>query len=212
MKGITFGNYHSFDDLSLLLTSKEIGSPIVKTKEIDIPGGDGTLDLTDFFGEERFENVTHRFQFSTIVPQSSFLSVFSNVKNKIHGKKLRVILDDDPYFYYVGRCFVSSFTDEKKVGKIDVECVCEPWKYKKNETVAENVISGSGTVTLTNGRKRTVPTIKTTAPFTIAFLDNTFSVNAGTTIIPEIELSEGDNTVTVTGTGTITFTYQEGDL
>nr|DAM44167.1 MAG TPA: hypothetical protein [Caudoviricetes sp.] len=31
MNGITFGNYHSYDDLHLILASKEIGAPTVKT-------------------------------------------------------------------------------------------------------------------------------------------------------------------------------------
>lgn len=130
MKGITFGSYHSYDDFNLLLVSKEVGSPSVKVKEIDIPGADGSLDLTDFFGEAKYENVTHKFQFRTIVPQVQFLSLYSTIKNAIHGKKLRVVLDDDPSFYYVGRCFVSSWTNEKNIGIVAVECVCEPYKYR----------------------------------------------------------------------------------
>lgn len=48
MKGITFGTYHSYDDFNLLLTSKEVAAPKVKTIEIDVPGADGALDLTEF--------------------------------------------------------------------------------------------------------------------------------------------------------------------
>ena len=38
MKGITFGSYHSYNDLKLLLNNKEIGSPAVKVEKIDIEG------------------------------------------------------------------------------------------------------------------------------------------------------------------------------
>ena len=79
MKGITFGNLHSYNDLKLILESKEIGSPGVKENKVDIPGADGSLDLTDFFGEPKYEDVTHKFSFSTIVPQTQFLSLFSTV-------------------------------------------------------------------------------------------------------------------------------------
>lgn len=41
MKGITFGNLHTYDDLQLILTTKEIGAPAVKSKKIDIEGADG---------------------------------------------------------------------------------------------------------------------------------------------------------------------------
>ena len=212
MKGITFGNLHSHRDLNLILASKEIGSPAVKERKIDIEGGDGSLDLTDFFGEAKFENVTHKFQFSTIIPKAQFLSAFTTVKNALHGKKMRIILDDDPLFYYLGRIHVSSFTNEKNVGSISIECDCEPFKYKLQPTSRKVTVNGTQAIILTNGRKRAVPEITTTASMTIVFDSWSVSRNAGTFIIPELELKEGENTVTVIGTGAITFTWQEGDL
>ena len=213
MKGITFGIYHSYDDLNLILISKEIGSPTVKERKIDIEGADGALDLTDFFGEPKYENVTHKFEFQTIIPQAQFLSLFSSVKNALHGKKMRIILDGDPLFYYLGRLKVSSFTNEKNVGTISIECDCEPYKYKLAKTVVSVAVAGSATtIKLNNGRKRAVPEITTTASMTIAFDGWSVSRSAGTFVIPELELVEGENFVTVTGTGKITFTWQEGDL
>lgn len=212
MKGITFGSLHSYNDLKLLLTSKEIGSPAVKIRKVDIEGADSALDLTDFFGEPKYEDVTHKFNFSTIVPQAQFLTWFSTVKNALHGKKLRIILDDDPLFYYMGRISVSSFTNEKNIGMISIECDCEPYKYKLEKTVVTATVADSATVVLTNGRKHAVPEIKTTASMTISFGGNTWATAAGTFTLPELELVEGENTVKVTGTGTITFTWQEGDL
>lgn len=215
MKGVTFGNLHSYDDLKLLLNSKEIGSPEVKIRKIDIEGADSSLDLTDFFGEAKFENVTHKFQFSTIVPQAQFLSLFSTVKNALHGKKMRVILDDDPLFYYMGRCSVSSFTSEKNVGMVSVECDCEPYKYKLAKTVVKATVANSATVTLTNGRKRAVPevTIATDSSIRIEYQGvNIWDLGSGSYTLPELELVEGANEIKLTGTGTVTFTYQEAGL
>lgn len=132
MKGITFGEYHSYTDLHLILKKKEIGSPAVKTKKIEIEGADSYLDLTDFFGEPKYDNVRHKFDFSTI--ESDSLSLFSNVKNKLHGKKVRIILDDDPAFFYVGRLSVSGYTNEKGIGALTIEADCEPYKYKTQST------------------------------------------------------------------------------
>lgn len=212
MKGIRFGDMHSYDDLKMILNSKEMGAPAVKSKKLDIEGADSSLDLTDFFGEPKYEDVTHKFQFSTIVPYSEFMKLYSSIKNAIHGKKMRVILDDDPLFYWMGRCYVSSFTNEKNIGLIDVECDCEPYKYKIVKTVVTQAVSGTQVITLTNGRKRAVPMITTTAPMTIEYGGGTWTNSAGTYTIPELELTHGVNTVTVTGTGTITFTWQEGEL
>lgn len=213
MKGLTFGDLHSFRDLKLILQpGKEIASPAVKVKKIDIEGADSALDYTDFFGEPKYEDMTHKFNFATIVPESEFLSLFSIVKNALHGKKMRIILDDDPLFYYVGRPHVSQFTNDRNIGIIHIEVECEPYKYKVAKTVVSKAVSGTTAITLTNSRKRAVPSITTTATMTIAFGNFSRSVSAGTFTIPELELVEGANTVTVTGTGTITFTWQEGSL
>lgn len=215
MKGITFGKYHSYNDLRLIMTSKEIGSPEVKVMKIPIEGADSALDLTDFFGEPKYDDVTHKFEFETIVPKSEFLTQFSTVKNAIHGKRERIILDDDPSFFYIGRCYVSSFTNEKNVGKIKVECDCEPYKYKLVRTQMSFAVDGTQTITLTNGRKRALPevTIETEGTLNIVYQwDHIWDLGSGSFTLPELELLEGDNVVTVTGTGVITFTWQEGDL
>ena len=212
MKGVQFGAYHSYDDLQLILTSKQLGSPAVKENKIDIPGADSALDLTDFFGEPKYNDTVHKFEFSTMVPHKEFPTLFSRIKNAIHGKRLRIILDDDPAFFYWGRCNVSAFTSAKGIGTVSVECDCEPYKYKVNKTVVSATVSGTQAITLTNSRKRAVPEITTTATMTIAFDGGSATTNAGTFTIPELELVEGENVITVTGTGTITFTWQEGDM
>ena len=215
MKEITFGTLHSYDDLNLILKSKEIGSPAVKEKKIDIEGADGALDLTDFFGEAKFENVTHKFEFSTIVPPVQFLSLFSTVKNALHGKKMRIILGDDPLFYYMGRLKVSSFTNEKNIGMVSIEADCEPYKFKLEKTVQSFTVNGTQVITLTNGRKRAVPEVEIQSDSSLNIVyqaGNVWDLGSGSYTLPELELVEGENQVTVTGTGTITFTYQEADL
>jgi phage-related protein len=212
MKGVSFLGFHSYRDFHLLLTAKEIGAPEVKRQTIDIAGADGELDFTDYFGEPKYTNAQHRFEFESIQPRNEQLSQFAEVKNKIHGKKGRIVLDDDPSFFYVGRCSVSKYTNEKGIGRISVECDCEPYKYKVQPTIMSVTIDGTQTITLTNARKRAVPTITTTADMTISFGEGMWTNRAGTYIIPELELVEGENLVAVTGKGTITFTWQEGDL
>ena len=212
MEGITFGEVHSYRDLKLLLAKKEMGSPAVKTNEVDIPGADGKLDMTDFFGEPKYDNVTHKFDFITQEEREQFPLQFAVIKNAIHGKKVRIVLDDDPTFYYLGRCHVSGFKNEKGAGAVSVDCDCEPYKYKMDKTVVTKAVNGTEAIMLTNARKRAVPTITTTAAMTIAFGGGTWTNSAGTYTIPELELVEGANAVTVTGTGTVTFAWQEGEL
>ena len=216
MKGITFGNYHSYRDLGLILQpGKEIGSPEVKKKLLDIEGADSALDYTDFFGEPKYENARHKFTFSTLVPHAEFPLYFSRIKNALHGNKMRIILDDEPSYYYVGRVYVQPGTVDKGIGKITIECDCEPYKYKVNETVITKAVNGATPITLTNGKKHAVPRVKieTDTSLNIVYKSvNVWDLGSGVFTLPELELVEGDNLVTVTGTGTITFTWREGDL
>lgn len=215
MKGITFGTTHTYRDLGLILGKKEIGSPSVKKNEVDIPGADGVLDMTEYHGEPKYENVKHKFEFSALVSPDDSLALFSRVKNALHGKKYRIILDDDPAFYYVGRCHVSSYTDEKGIGKLNIECDCEPYKYKLNKTTVTRAIDGTQTITLTNGRKRAVPEITITTDSTLNVVYqvvNIWDLGSGSYTLPDLELVEGENNVTVTGVGNITFSWQEAML
>lgn len=187
----------------------------MKKKELEIEGADGSIDYTDFFGRPNFGNVTHKFTFSSIVPRSEHLSLFTQIKNALHGQKLRIILDDDPGFYYVGRCYVSPYTNEKGTAIISVECECEPYKYKLRPTIKSVAVNGAEVITLTNGRKRAVPeiTIATETSLNIVYQTvNVWDLGSGSYTLPDLELAAGENQVTVTGTGSITFTWQEGDL
>ena len=215
MKGITFGNYHSYDAFQLILSSKTIGTPSPKTETIDIPGGDGVLDMTEYFGEPKYGNRKLSFEFSSVVIPEDFMSLFSMVQNALHGKKMNITLDDDPGWYYTGRISVSEWKADKNIGKLTIDCDCEPYKHQISPTVITKAISGTSTIYLENGRKRVVPEVKVTSSsgLTVTFgSGSVWTLTSGSYLLPELELVEGANDVTVTGVGNITFTWQEGDL
>lgn len=155
MKGVKFGEYHSFNDLHLILSQKTIGTPKAKTESIDIPGADGVLDLTEFFGEVKYNNRKLSFEFSTLVPQSQFMDLFSIVQNALHGKKMDITLDADPEWYYTGRISVSEWKADKNIGKLTIDCDCEPFKHRtKSQTVnlaGRNLINLDAGVATTEG-------------------------------------------------------------
>lgn len=212
MKGITFGSLHSFNNLHLILSQKTIGTPSPKREVIDVPGGDGVLDLTEFFGAVKYNNRQLSFEFSTMVPQSQFMSLFSEVQNALHGKKMNIILDDDPEWFYVGRITVSEWKAEKNIGKLTIDCDCEPFKQSIYTTTVTKAVSSNATISLASDKMPTVPTITTTAEFLISYGGYNDVYPAGTFTIPELELWEGNNQVYVEGNGTISFTYRKGRL
>lgn len=217
MKKVQFGNYNSFDDFSLILSSIKIESPAPKTKTIDVEGGDGVLDLSELFGRLSYKNRKIQMQFTVYnVSYAQLTDLYTDIQNKIQGQKLNITISDDPDYYYVGRLTISAFTTTQNVGKINIDCDCEPYKYKKGITIVSQAVSGTATVNLKNLKKRVVPTIKTNASMTFEYTvgGTTYrgTHSAGEFMLPTLELTEGDNLVTITGTGNVTLSYQEGGL
>lgn len=211
MKGITFGSYHSYNDLHLILTRKEIGDAVPKTKTVEIEGADGVLDYTEYFGDVKYNNRTLKFDFTCI--ENNLLEVYSDIQDKLNGQKVHITLDEDDDYYYIGRLSVSAYTNEKNIATISISCDCDPYKYKQNETTVSRTLTGTATtVNLSNSRKKVSPKITANSSFTIVYEGNTYSISSGVTTLYEIVLDEGTNQLTVTGTGTISFEYQEGRL
>ena len=212
MKGVKFDDYHSYIDFGLILSSYSIGDAKPKTELIDIPGSDGSLDLSEYFGDVKYKNRKLSFTFSVIGRPSEFLQNYSHLQNIINGRKMKIVLDDDPEFYHVGRVTVDEWKSKPRVGSITIDCDCEPYKYKLHETVVVNKISGSGTVIYENLRKWVAPVFAVTAPVTITFGGTSVELDTGEYTVPAIEFKQGQNIVTYNGNALVTVKYQEGGL
>ena len=211
MKGISFDDIHSFEDLNLVLSDVNIPPATAKTNFVDIPGGNGSVDLTEALGEVKFNDRECTFTF-TVFPWDNFEEKKREVSNLLNGKRCKITLDKDPDFYWDGRCAVSEYESDRNIHKIVVVAIVAPYKLKPEKT---KVIfpAGNGVVrTLLNGRKTVVPTITNTADAIIFFNGTQYDVSAGIHKILNIALTEGKNEVTVYSTEEVQFVYQEGDL
>ena len=128
--GVKFGDKHSIDDWDLLMTNKSIPDAEPKTKEVDIEGANGKLDLTEWTGEVLFNNRTLTFTFDIFDSPSNWWPLKRKISNYLHGKKLKIVLDQDEDYYYYGRCKVTDFSNETTVAHITIECDCDPFIYK----------------------------------------------------------------------------------
>ena len=214
MKGILFDTFHSFDNFALILTSKTIGQPVVKTEYVEVLGADGQLDLTEAFGEVKYLNRKLTFVFSIFEDANEWAAAYSRVLNNLHGKKMKIVLDDDPNFYYIGRVNVSDYISAKRIGNITIEVDAEPYKYKQILTIVTNTVSGTLTVNYPNLRKSVVPKFVTNSQVQIVYNNgNSYTISgSGTHVIPNIIFKQGINTLTFNGNATVTVQYQEGDL
>lgn len=231
MIGVTIGEKHSYDDWGLILSSKTISPPVPKTNNVSVPLMDGTIDLTEILTEDiKYEDRNLKFTFSVVDKRKSWAEKISEIENYIHGKRMKIVCDDDPAFYYIGRVSVDNWNSDSRVGKLVVNCTVEPFKYDIlssavdwewdifdfdqgiiNET-GELIVDGTRTITLICRRKRMFPIFTASAAMTVKFDGVTYNLPAGSNKIYDIFLCEGENELTFTGNGTVSIDYIGGSL
>lgn len=211
MNSVYFGERNSYIDFNLILRPKERPFPTPKTNYVSIDGADGDLDLTTVLtGDVKYENISYSLEFYLKDNRVDWETTLLELSTYLHGKKMPLTFSDDPDYYYVGRYTLNPLTSDKNVGLLSIDCILEPYRLKKVETI--KTITGTGTLTLSNLRKWVMPTITSTGNMEFTFEGKSFVVN-GTLQSPDIILKEGTNTIEVTsGTGTLTVTYREGKL
>lgn len=209
---ITFGE-HEQEEFGLLPKQVIISPPEVKTYLVSVPGRSGSLDFTEALTDGQ---VVYNDRLLTIImycfaDEEQLPKMESACKNALHGKKMNIVMDCDPGYYYRGRLSVD-WMSEDTIDIATITATCDPYKYKRAPTVKEFDVSGSLSVTLPNDRMPVVPTVTTDAEMTIVYGENTLVFPAGTRRAPVLLLTEGQNTLSLTGNGHIKFEYQEGAL
>ena len=193
---------HSYLDFGVILTEQNIGLPSPKTYTVNIEGMDGALDLSECFGEMKYENRTIKFTCESIDKITDWQAKMIKISSFLHGQKMKITTWSDPNFYYVGRCQIDEYNSNSKLGKIVISCDCEPFKYKQNITTF-NLVEGSNTVQ--NSRMTVYADLINEAEITI----NGKTYNAGAHL-RTIKLTSGTNNLNSSGSATLIF--QEGEI
>lgn len=230
---ITIGDKNTWDDWHLIPKSRPvINPPPVKTHFVDVPGGDGILDLsTALTGRTLFGNRTGSLEFYVENGFRDWSIMYSEVMRCIHGKKLKAILEDDPAYYYEGRFSVSEWRSEAQRSTIVIDYDLFPYKKEVHATdedwiwdtfnfetgVIRNyrnlTVSGTLDVILTGYEWPSVPVITTSANgMSVDFGGKNYPLTAGNNVISGIIIQNGENTLKFHGSGTITIKYTGGRL
>ena len=213
MSDIRFGTKWAHADYGLIVAPYAIPMPEPQTNFVEIPGRDGALDLSEAFGTVRYAD---RIIPLTMYARAPFDSMISAFAAEVHGRRMDVIFDRDPTFYYDARVTLEDVERHAGYCELSLKCRARPYKLEHFETTITVLPTGSATVTLTNTRMPVVPTItvsvEMTLTFTISEKDYSVTLAAGTHTIPALVLSEGDTKIGITGAGRITFTYRKGAL
>ena len=213
MSDIRFGTKWAHADYGLVVAPYAIPMPEPQTNFVEILGRDGALDLSEAFGTARYSDRTISLTLFVRAPFDTLVSTFAV---DVHGRRMNVIFDRDPTYYYDARVTLEDVERHAGYCELSLECRAKPYKLEHFETMITVLTSGNATVTLTNTRMPVVPTIIASSEMTLTFMIGgkgyTINLTAGTHIIPSLVLTEGETAIEITGTGRVTFTYRKGAL
>lgn len=186
----------TMDFQMILIDGFVLEPPEPKTYYIDIPGGNGVIDLTESLGGDvAYKNRHQTFTFKLIYPKM-FENIKTKLSNFLHGKYFNYRLTWDPGYTYKGRFTVESYSHVAlaagKLGEIVISVDADPYKYKPNQVFRINGVGGEEFL-FNSGRKPVRPVIETTRSTIISWEGNTFRVGTGTFRLNDVLFHEGIN-------------------
>lgn len=134
---ITFGDKNTWEDWHLIPSSRPVFNPPPKKKKlIDIPGSNGSLDLSEVVsGKPVYENRTGTLEFIAENDFMPWAELYSVLLNYLHGKKMRAVLEDDPDYYYEGTFYINEWKSEKPYSTITIEYELYPYKKPVDSSI-----------------------------------------------------------------------------
>ncbi len=137
---IIINGKHTWEDWHLAPTSRiYVAPPEPKYNYIEIPGMNGSLDLTESLTNNVFygpREGTWEFYVDNN-KDLTWYELYSLIMNEIHGQKVKVVLTEDPKWYYEGRIDVDDWSHEKDASKITFNYKLDPYKFSNYTTLGD---------------------------------------------------------------------------
>lgn len=229
---LTIGGKNTWNDWHLIPTSRPlVNPPKVKTSLIDVPGSDGIIDLTESLtGRPTFDNRTGSWTFVADNDFMEWSTLYSDIMNYLHGRRMRVVLEDDPGYYYEGRFSVNAWKSDSYRSSIVIDYDVGPYKkgiytsgsdwewdtFNFETSVIQDytnmVVDGTLSVTVIADTMESVPLITASTAMTVTFGGTTYNLVSGANVIEDIVLQNGNNPFVFTGNGFVTIEFEGGRL
>lgn len=226
---ILINDKHTYRDYHLIPTSRPVvNPPQAKTNYADVNGINGSLDLsTALTGFMTFQDRSGSWEFLVKKRVRPWEVDYTKLMNDLHGKYFdRIRLEDEPYYYYKGRLFVSAWKSQKDASYVTINYTLEPYKYEIQNSLEDwlwdpfsfetgvirnyknLVVSGTLALEVPGSARPYIPTITVSAAMTVTFNGTTYNLASGSNTIPEIVISQAGTTLTFSGSGTVSVLYQ----
>lgn len=221
---------NTWDYYKMAPTSRPfVKAPKVKTEYVDVPGANGQLDYTEALtGGVRYGNRTGQWQFMVDNGYWDWPVLYSDLLAYIHGKRHKVVLQDDPDYYYVGRLELDGDFGRKDYSTVTIKYNFDPMKYPIGSTANEDwkwaeLFSNTiifGKFNVFNSKQRNIinpdsaakdVTVTCSSGMTVEFGGQTITLNPG---INEnaLTIQPGDNFMKFIGSGQVTIDYTRGGI
>lgn len=217
---------NSWDDWYLVPSSRPvINPPEPKYVSVDIPGANGSIDLTEVVsGEVVYENRTGTIEFIVWNDKPmEWFELYSTIMDYMHGRTVQISLEDEisdggtvPDYYYEGRCKVSGWESGAHYSTISFEYDLYPYKYATTATTKTVTLSSSyqNFTFANNGSMTVVPkfTVPSGGSATVKIGSSDVALSTGENTLTGLRFTTGNNVVQIKGSGSLTVTYREGRL
>lgn len=212
---------NTYDDFGLIPTSRPIINPSSpRYSYIEVPGMSGVLDVSDSLtGKMSYENRTGSIEF-LVQNKKKWSDVYSELLAFMQGRFMRIVLEDDPLYYYEGRLHISSWKSNKNNSTITIDYDLSPFKYETKNAVNGYLISErnlSGNVYCYADESTKVLEMiaeceNITGSGIKAYIDgSSYQCHEGINLLPTLQC-DGSGSIRLNGTGKITVKYRKGRL
>lgn len=193
VRRVTVGGVDLWERFGLVLTDESAYSPPApKVYQVDIPGGDGCVDVTESLaGDVAYSNRSMELCFVVAHPED-FEATKTAVCGFLHGRSFDFELSFDPGYTYHGRFSVDEYYGKMHYGHLKVTVDADPYKLREHRTV-KALAAGGTTVVLECGRKRQCPTFECASEFALAWNGGSATVQPGAHRVRGLWLEQGDN-------------------
>ena len=229
--GTQFGDKHSTRDWGVYPSVRpEIGLPEVNANYVEIPYSNVTLDFTEVLtGSPTYRNREITWKFLYIGKRENWSQKYSEIASDVHGKRLKIIMDEDPNYYYMGRCEMESWESDKLSSTITIKATCEPFKYELKSSLEDWLwdpfdfdtdvareykdleIDGTYELEIFAADMPESPEFVVTGNITAEIYGNIYSLPEGHSKITGLTITQ-DTTIVFSGKGTVSVDYKGGHL
>lgn len=182
----------------ILLDGYTLGPPVPKTYVVDIPGGNGKLDLTEvLLGDTAYDNRTQTFPVVVLDP-NDVETIKTRLSNFLHGKSFDYQMTMDPDYTYTGRFSIESYSHTTYSNFVEVDFSikidAKPFKMARTKVFKVDGVGGVNAY-FESGRQRVRPIIQTNGFTKVIFDNKEYVLGKGTWTLNDVTFINGTNKI-----------------